>query len=317
VSRVFAGGVTETYPAPLSPPLGSLYQAMLFRRGAIDPDGHPTANDGPIGRVDIPIVVVELRDNLLTKCRGVKAQIKLAVSGTSLCTSLATGVEDTRLLVLVGDVSPSLFSTAQGNVPRYTDRAAIAFGSSEGAARLHRVCAPPNGNLSFSDRIVPGQSIWYIALAWTADGHWDFVWSDAGLAPDVTPQQLTTKTRDISLEVRQLTCVDDSTFDGEEPLFTLALVDNSGQPIATDTYRWDKMESSAVEHRPPLSLRWSGGQESEGAGVEISAGNWSGSAKLAMPFDSPFSTNHLRIKGTVLGGKPGFFADVTTTVSYR
>ena len=298
-------------------PRGSLYQARLYRRGTVSPGQAPTDNDAPIGRVDLPSILVESRADLLTTCRGDKAQIKLDVGGNNLCASLATGHSLTRMLLLVGGIEPSLFDSGQGLIPRFDNQVPIALASSEQSARLHRVCAPRNDLMPITDRITPQQDIWYIALAWRADGSWDYVWSDDGVGGEVTPQRLTTRTREVSLNVRKLTCVDDSTFDGDEPTFTLALQDSGGNDLETDTYTWKDMDSG-TSVLPRLSLEWSGGEESEGALVSIRADSWHGEDIVPLRVDGSLtSKHHLRIRGSALGGQPGFYADTDVTVTYR
>lgn len=323
VSGVFTAdqAVTHRFTAPM----GSLYQARLYRRGDIAAGQVPDDADAkfrPIGRLDIPCIGVEgPRSNLLTRCAGDRAPIRLEVGGNYLKVSLATGSGDSRLLVLVGGLKPGEIQTGQGPVPAFVDNAPLTFASSAQRSRLHRVFAPPQDHFPYTDRLVPRQDIWFIAIAWQADGTWDYVWSDQGISPEADPQMLTTKTRQISVDVQQLTCVDDSAYDGDtDPVkFTLALQDSgSSKQLASDTYDWDDMEAGDVV-RPRLSLDWSGGDESEGAVISIGAAdNWAGTEQVPLPIgDGSLHTTHsLRIRQYALSPPAGFYADVTATVSY-
>ncbi len=277
---------------------------------------------------------MEARSSLLTRCRPGEAQIQLEAGGNYLRTALAAGAASTRLVVLVGDIEPNLFDRGQGDIPRYDYRVPITSVVSDANASLHRVVAPPAGSHQPQDRISPMQEFWYIALVWTADGRWDFIWADKRtdgpdfvLGDDGQAQRLTSKARSIELTVRRLTCVDDDLFQyddvfDEDMTFCLALQGAGGSELARDTFTWTDMEEGSLTD-PHLSLEWvspdwEGGSDSDEALMVLSA-PLEARAELPLPIadGSPYRLTKMRLKGAGIDGVPGFYADVDVTVSYR
>ncbi|WP_441236500.1 hypothetical protein [Bradyrhizobium sp. 930_D9_N1_4] len=303
-------------------PAGSLYQALAFRRGQISAGSQPSDDDFPlaVGRVELPSILVEGRESLLTSCAAVP-QLRLSQDSNALRAILATGGETTRMLLLVGNTMPRLFDTGQGPVPRFGAGGSIpvALSSSERAARIHRVDAPSNTNFASIDQIPPDNSYWFIALVWTRRGHWDFAWSKESADE---PLEQTALTRKIAVEVVQLTCVNDDSLNGD-PIFTLALVTQGQQMIAHETFRWDNMETGLLVRPPQLSLEWSSDEGSEPVAITIRAGDnpaWEGSTEL-LPFPvgdgAHFNERLIRIVGLPgIEVQPVFYADVKLTVSY-
>ncbi|CAN7261207.1 hypothetical protein LJR220_001160 [Bradyrhizobium sp. LjRoot220] len=299
-------------------PPGSLYQALAFRRGNISDGSSPQEDDFPlaVGRVELPSIFVEARESLLTSCAGVP-QLKLSQDSNALRAALATGGEVTRMLLLVGNKKPRLFDTGQGPVPRFgaSGSVPVALGSSRVAARLHRVDAPSNTSFSQIDEITPGDSFWFIALVWTARGHWDFAWSIENASE---PLEQTALMRTIKAKVLQLTCVNDDSFD--DPIFTLKLEDRGTQSIESSSFRWDDMATGKMIS-PGLSLEWST-DGSEPIFISIGAPDRNYGAEVLLPFPvgdgAHFNERQIRITGKDgLGTQPVFYADVKLTVSYK
>jgi len=320
VPGIFTSGETRELSCPVL--AGSLYQALAFPRDSIPQGSLPARRDFPraIGRVELPAFHVEARQPLLTACSG-DPQISLNHHGNTLRAALATGARETRMLLLVGNEKPALFSTGQGDMPRFGVNGSmpVALGSSRNSARIHRVEAPSNTDFAKIDQFPPGEPYWFIALVWTKDGRWDFAWSKKAAGQ---PLKKTAPIRTIEADVRQLTCVNDDSFDGD-PVFTLALKDRGGQALESDTYEWKDMSTGEMVTLPRLSLEWSSDSGSEPVSISIAAGDdgvWEGEFKLP-PFPvgdgAQFNERMVRITGiNGLGSSPVFYADVNITVSY-
>ena len=104
-------------------PLGSLFQALSvstfgdWRHRAAKAEDYPEA----VGRVELPSITVEARANLLTTCGGatVPPQLRLDHRNNALRATLATGGNETRMLLMIGDDKPELFQLSTGKVPRF------------------------------------------------------------------------------------------------------------------------------------------------------------------------------------------------------
>jgi hypothetical protein len=314
VPGVFAEDETRLHSADV--PIGSLYQARLFRRDAISPGTQPTDDDVPLGRVDLPAIITEARTNLLTTCDPERAQIVLDAGGNYLKAALATGGARTRMLLLVGDIEPTLVQL-QVPFPRFSDRNPVAASASRNSGLLHRVIAPPPNSHQSTDRVSPQQSIFFIALVWTENGSWDFVWSETRKAgEDGEPQELTTKTRTIEIEVRQMTCVDDDHFD-DDPHFLFAL-ESEAEVLASKGFTWEDMSSGSIT-KPHLSLSSSGGAESDMSFVSINVVGFLEPPQESVPLPIADGAPHRRTKHRLVGpvsGPNALYVDVDITVSY-
>lgn len=342
VAQVFSEGGPTRHT--VSAPVGSLYQARLYPKGVVPAGQQPTDRDQPIGRIDLPCLNIETRQPLLTRCRGDRAQLLLDVGDTWLGATVGTGRETTRMMLLVGAEEPAEFATGQGPWPRFGERTPLASAASPGNARLHRLYAPPRVALSEDEGIDPQQAVYYLAVVWTADGRWDYVWADDGIGGTGTPQAVLTGTREISAKVTRLTCIDDSFEDDfgvgwkhvdaapgagddsadfsvvdDDGLFDLVLVKPGYVALARGSYLWEDMDDGEVVVPPQLEFDWSGGAEARDARIYVGSGGCHGEIDVPMATGEGVraSTHQVRVAGRLADGSPGFFADLTVTVGYR
>ncbi|MCA1586884.1 MAG: hypothetical protein LC791_19640 [Acidobacteria bacterium] len=219
---------------PLSrpvPPLGGLYQCRLF----FDGQGNASGTGNVLAKLDFPCLARALRANVLTRCANVP-QIDITAGGTFVSMAFATAVA-TMVRAQMGVNPPSVITA--GNPASFAPTDVVAREVSDGARLLQKV--------TLMDTLLPGNTVFFNILAWTAAGAWDFIWNTTGVAPTTAPESLTLKRRRVSVRVTKLHVFDDSDdLSGGEGEFKLVV----SQAGTSQTRQF----SSSFESGKPLSV---------------------------------------------------------------
>jgi hypothetical protein len=241
-------------------PLGGLYQVRLYRLGQGRSDG-----EGPVlGKLDFPCINPELRQNILTQCADVP-QLDGSTGGTFVSMAFATSVPSMARAQL-GAAQPDVI--ASGGVlagpALSTPPAVVASAVSEGGSkRLHKMTLidkllQPDTELHAP--LLPGNALFFVVLAWNAEGSWDFVWNTTGIAPATSPETVMTKRRAVSVRLSKLHVFDDSDdlSDGEGE-FKLVVTRDSGVSVNTQSFS-TSFETGQTVSVPP-NMQFNSGLE--------------------------------------------------------
>lgn len=217
------------------PLIGGLYQVRLFFKGQGNPEGRSSSLGDLLDGLDFPCLAREGRTDALTRCAE-QPQIDIAVGGTFASFAFASAGNTMTRAQLGAD--PPIGGTA--TQPAAFDRPAVIAGDVSDAARLlHR--------LSLTSALLPGNSFFFIVLAWDASGRYDYVWNSTGPAPATPPDKLKAKARTLRIRLAKLHCFDDSDdlSDGEGS-FSLVVI-QSGAPLT-------RQFSTSFESGKPVSV---------------------------------------------------------------
>ena len=180
-------------------PMGGLYQCLLYFNG----QGNASGTGDVLARLDFPCLARGGRTNMLTRCAGVP-QIDIAAGGTFVSMAFATAVRTmarVQMGVTAPGVNPSNISLGYpGAFAAPAD--VVARAVSAGGTFLHK--------LALTNNLLPGNTVFFNILAWTATGDYDFIWNTTGIAPATVPESITLKRRQVSVRLAKLHVFDDS-----------------------------------------------------------------------------------------------------------
>ena len=214
-------------------PIGSLFQARLFRKGQ-GPDG------ALLGTLDFPVLAREGRAHHLTACAETP-QVDITVGGTFASITFATNVK-TMARVQLATSPPTL----NGVFPFFKPTDVVATVVSMDPKVMHRVSLQDlltDRETTDHSPMLSGAELFFTILVWTDDGKWDFVWSPKQQTPPQTPDTIKLKGRRVGVRLLNLYCNFDSdsqTF-GEAD-FSMIVRDSNGVDVSAP-YRWDPMET--------------------------------------------------------------------------
>jgi hypothetical protein len=216
----------EGDPPSQNVPLASLYQVLLYNKN----EGRSDGKGNVLDQLNFPCVLAAEagRADFLNKCAD-KPQVDITVGGTFVSLAFAASKRTMSRAQLVGKIPQLGFA----GFPAVSERtvAATAHSVSTGPKLLHQL------ELS-GKRMLPGDTFFFVILAWDSGGSWDFVWNPDATAPAAPPHQIITKQRFVDVRLTKLIYLDDSdTGIGEgsgEGNFTL-VVQYKAPPAPPDT----------------------------------------------------------------------------------
>lgn len=194
-------------------PPGSLFQVRLYDAG----EGRPSG-DGPVhGALDFPSLnsVNGEQESIIDRCRRTP-QLDISPGGTYVSAGVSV-CPASMARVQVGNRPPVVGRAGLG----VFDRMAVAGSVASLAPR--RVHGFDVVSRSF-DRVplLPGNDVWFVVLAWTGDGFWDYAWTTA--EPGQPPEVVRLKRRRVEIRLTDLFIVDDSdAHSGGDAMFTLVV----------------------------------------------------------------------------------------------
>ena len=222
-------------------PVGSTYQARVFRDGEGDSSG---VGPGLLARADYPCVNPEGRGAFLTQCAEGHPQLKITPGGTFVSMSGAAGIT-ARARAQVAAVKPALDPQ---NLPFFPPEKVVATAVSDDPDFVYRLMLTDeltDPDVEKHTAMQGGQTLFYVVLAWDKQGNFDFVWARSGAAPAAIPEAIKTKQRTVAVRLTHMWCHSDSDdlSDGEAT-FAFVVTDSGGAPT-TKSFTWDPMASGS------------------------------------------------------------------------